>query len=337
MVFINRTMPTIPTNMSELITLLKENGWRNVKRQSGVQLRVLVDGNNASRISECEHLERHFKDIGANYISNHSDSSIGAVIINKMRINVKPKSKQGSGSAGVENEHFIVNSINDIVKDIGNPDGIRVRFKQDKGSRKKTYKNIVKAIQVGADTKGRKKADIQLINNRGIKYPISLKKDNYDMLESADSYYRAKARKKMNKLVKSGKVEIVFLKKKTGRRGKYDVFQVKPNFAVQANAAEKKDVIFGSDILSGKGAVIVRTFRQTDFSYDGKDNLLTIKSSHVIAEMSHTGRVWFLVRNDSTRNATSTYPRCIDCIPAGTRIIANNESRIGRNVLRVVR
>jgi hypothetical protein len=323
--------------MSELITVLKENGWRNVKRQSGVQLRVLVDGNNASRISECEHLERHFKDIGANYVSNHSDSSIGAVIINKMRINVKPKSKQGSGSAGVENEHFIVNSINDMIEDIGNPDGIRIRFNQDKGSRKKTYKNIVKAKQVGADTKGRKKADIQLINNRGIKYPISLKKDNYDMLESADSYFKAKARKTINRLIKQGKVALVFLKKKTGRRGKYDVFQVKPNFAIQANAAEKRDVIFGSDILSGKGAVIVRTFRQTDFSYDGKDNMLNIKSSHVIAEMAHTGRVWFLVRNDSTRNATSTYPRCIDCMPAGTRIIANNESRIGRTILRVVR
>lgn len=322
--------------MSELISLLKENGYKHLKRISGVQLRLLIDGGSAARIAICETLAQKFKDIGAKYIPNHRDSSIGAVIINKLRINVKPKSRQGAGSAGVENEHFVVNSINDMVKEIGNPTGIRVQFKQDRGNRRKTYKNIVKAIQVGGDTKGRKKADFVLVNNRGIKYPISLKKDNYDILESADKYYGKKARKRIDKLVKSGKIAIEFFKHGTSSRGKYAIYKVVPNFAVQATPQEKKDVIFGSDILKQKGAVVVRTFRQSDFSYDGEDNLLTIKISHLIAEMSHAGRVWFLVRNDSGRNVTSKYPKDKEDLPAGVRVLANTEDRIGRKVLRVV-
>jgi len=326
-------MPLIPTNMTELIDLLKSNGYRNLKRESGVQVRVLIDGNDRQRKEKCVLITERFKKIGARYDPDHRDSSIGAVIINKMRINVKPLSKQGSSSAGVENETYIVDQINNIIKDVGNPKGIRVQFK--KGTRKKTYKNIVKCLRVGADTKGRKKADIALVNKTGKKYPLSLKKDNYDILESADSYYRDKARKKIDKLVKSGKVAIEFFKYKNRASGRYAVYKIVPNFAIRATSKEMRDVIFGSDILRDKGAVLVRTFAASDFSYDGKSNLLTITVSDLIAEMIHAKSVWFLVRNDSGRNVSSKYPDNPNDMPAGIRVLANTEDRIGGNVLRV--
>ena len=85
-------MPSIPTNMTELIHLLKSNGYPHSKRLSGVQLRLLVDGDVRHRIDVCKELARKFNNIGAKYMPNHNDSSIGAVIINNhLRINVKPK------------------------------------------------------------------------------------------------------------------------------------------------------------------------------------------------------------------------------------------------------
>ena len=334
-VFIHILMPIIPTNMSELMKLLQDNGYRKLKKQSGVQVRVLVDGSTSHRIDECEKITELFEDIGARYDEGHGDSSIGAVIINNLRINVKPAKRQGTASAGVENEHMCVNSINDIIEEAGEPNGIRVQFKQTGSSRRKTYKNIVKAESVGGDTAGRKKADINLINTAGIKYPVSLKKDNYDILESADSYYSAKARKKLDKLIDNGKVQLDWLKEGSGRGGKYDVWKINPNFAVRATPKEKKDVTFGNDILAGKGAVVVRTFRKSDFDYDGGDNLLRIDCSEVIYEVAHMKQVWFLVRNDSSRNKGSQYPDNPTDLPAGIRVLANTEDRISRNVVRV--
>ena len=324
-------MPLIPTNMTELIRLLDSNGYRHLKRQSGTQLRVLVEGGTNHRIAICEELAHKFDSIGAKYMPNHNDSSIGAVIINNLRINVKPKSRQGSGSAGVENEHYLVKQINDMIEEIGTPSGISILFK---GKHKKQFDNIVEAKQVGADTKGRKKADIILIDKNKKKYPISLKKDNYDILESSDTYYKKKARRKLDKLIKSGKVKLKTLKEKTGKRGKYTVYKIEPNFAMRATPQEKKDVLFGSDILAGKGCIVIRTFREGDFTYDGEDNRLTITCTDSISEPSQTGTVWFLVRNDSTRNKSSKYPKNKDDMPAGIRILANTESRISRNVLR---
>jgi len=329
-------MTLIPTNISELIILLKECGYRDVVKKSGVRLRLLIDGGVKERIRVLESLEEKLGDIGARYDENHSDSSIGAVIINKMRINAKPKSRQGTGSAGVENEHFCVDQINDMIKEIGNPEGISVQFKQKGSSRRKTYKNIISVKQVGGDTKGRKKADILITNKSGINYPISIKKDGYEMLESADSYYTAKARKKFDKLMKEGKVKLEFLKEKSGRRGKYNVWKVVPNFAIKATPQEKKDVMFGSDIITKKGAIVVRTFRGKDFEYNGKKNLLVINCTEVISNISHTKTVWFLVRNDETRNASSNYPKSKE-IPAGIRVVAYIDGKRvnSRTVLKV--
>ena len=93
--------------------------------------------------------------------------------------------------------------------------------------------------------------------------------------------------------------------------------------------------MFGSDIITGKGAIVVRTFRNSDFEYTGGENLLRINCTEVISEMSHAKTVWFLVRNDSSRNKGSRYPDAVTDLPAGIRVLANTEDRISRNVLRV--
>ena len=264
---------------------------------------------------------------------NHNDSSIGAVIINNhLRINVKPKSRQGKASRGADNEHYIVEQVNNIIKEIGNPDGITLLFKGKKHKNK--FKDIVKVEHSGTRTKGRKKADILLINKDNKKYPISLKKDNYEMIESSDTYYKKKARSKLDTLIKSKKVKLKKFKEKTGRRGKYTIYKVSPNFAIRATPQEKKETIFGSDIIREKGIMVVRTFTKNDFNYDGEDNILTITCTGSISKPSQVGNVWFLIRNDVTRNASSEYPQNKDDMPAGIRILAVIDSRVGGNVLK---
>jgi len=285
-----------------------------VKKVSSKRLAILTKDNRADLLAKVT------KDIpGAKYDKRPtSASSVGIIKVDGFAIFAKPLSKQGNKSAGIENEIIIIKSINDIIKEGGN-EPITVIFKA--GAKKQTIKNVVNCKEMGRDTSGRKKADIILETTRH-EYPISIKKDNAEIWESADSYYGPKAEKIIAKLLGEGKIK---LKPQTG------VFKLEPNFAKKASKAETTNVVFGSDLLVGRrGSVITRTFSSDDFEMDYKKNTLTITVSSIIrtvADVKGEYNVWFLVRNDRTRKTIQNYP--------GIRVLATYESRINANVLRV--
>lgn len=96
---------------------------------------------------------------------------------------------------------------------------------------------------------------------KGNAYNISVKKDNAEMWESADSLWGQKAAEYVKKLEKKGKITLQ--QEKTGH------FTITPNIAIEATADEARDVVFGSDIL-GQGVVITKTFRESDFNLNKK-------------------------------------------------------------------
>jgi len=256
---------------------------------------------------------------GAKYDSTPTGaSSAGSVKVESFTILAKPASKQGNKSAGIENEIVMIKSINDIIaENEGDPIDITIKA----GTKKQVIRNVVNCKEMGRDTTGRKKADIILETTRN-DYPISIKKDNAEIWESADSYWHEYAEILIDELVAADRIEL----RKSG-----PVYSLSPNFARKASKKEAKEVVFGSDLLVGnRGSVVQKTFSQDDFNMDYDKNMLTIKVSSIIRKPEdvkgdHT--VWFLVRNDRTRKSIRDYP--------GIRVLAVYEKRINPNVLRV--
>jgi len=292
-----------PYDMAE--TILVAGGFL-IKKMSGNKIAVLT---NENRMKIIESIKEMFK--GSRYDPTpKSDSSMGRVIIGSLSIIVKPASKQGRASAGVDNEDMVVDYINTSCK----TGKMNIVFA---GANRVTFEVIgcVSAKTVGADTAGRKKADIVLTDYKGKTYPISIKKDNAETWESADKYFASEADKIISKAVADGITEIV-------SNGTY--FTIEPNIAVKATVQETRDVVFGSDI-EGKGCIVTETFKTSSFVSSG--DTITINCSHVINKMQDVKgdkEVYFLLRNDKTRKSLKKYP--------GIRALAVYKKRINKNV-----
>jgi hypothetical protein len=307
----------------ELLSTLKKNGFHDIKEMTSTKFAVLV-ANTSVRLPSLKRVENIFKTkYNVKFDRSTNISSIGHLVIDdKFIITAKPKNRQGTASAGVDNEVMMVNEINNAIKD-SDDKTITVIFKHGGGASFKLT-NVTEVVRAGADTAGRKKSDVNIIS-KGKMIPVSLKKDNAENWESADSYWGETARKYVDAAVEKGYVKLE-------QEGK--VFKITPNLAVKSTKDEKTSVVFGSDILPGKGAVIKKTFAKEDFKFDGKKNELTIKVNEIIRDLSDIegspSDVWFLIRNDRTRLGSPIgYP--------GLRVLAVYASRVNNNVKKMNR
>lgn len=295
--------------------MLSSIGYTNIKKISSRKVAVLTDEN---RIDVLVKIQKAIS--GSTYDKTPlSESSVGKVKVGLFNVLAKPLSKQGKASAGLGNEDFLIDYVNSIIKKLGS---VNIVFKHSS----KTYviNNCVSVAAVGGDTKGRKKADVMFtaIKNKSTKvaYPVSIKKDNAEMWESADSYFSEQAKLIIEKAVADNKTKLV-------NKGAH--FNIQPNIAVEASREEKLDVVFGSDLLPN-GAVITRTFSSSDFSLG--DETLTIDVSSIITKVRDIPAdkdVFFLIRNDKTRRSIMEYP--------GIRIVAVYKKRINPKVVIVKR
>ena len=290
--------------------ITKQLGYTNFKDKGSKTTMVLVD--NVNRVELLQKIEKIFAAQKAVYDVNKGASSVGAVTIGSYTVGASPASKQGKKSAGLDNEDTLIDNINEFVKN-GSMDIIFIA-----GRKRFVVPDVVKAIETGRDTSGRKKSDVNLETKDGKIIPLSLKKDGAEMWESADSYYAATAKKIIDDLVRQGKVEL------SGGAIK----KITPNIAKKASSKEAQDVVFGSDILTGKGAVLYRTWRASDFKVNSDGNL-EVTTSKIYTSLreveSGDHSVYFLIRNDSSRRGSKIYP--------GIRALAVGKTRINRKVL----
>lgn len=294
-------------DIDQVITNLSKLGYNNILRKSSKRINVLVDENRVKV------LEKIAKELGGTYDKKPTaTSSVGVTIVDGISIYAKPASKQGKGSAGLDNEDILIDVINQYTK----TGPINIVFKDDKNNRevlKIIGANKVKGV--GTDTVGRKKADVILIDHKNTQYPISIKKDNAETWESADKYFGKEAEKIVDNLVSKGTVRVV-------NQGSYVTLE--PNVAVKATQKEKKDVIFGSDILPN-GFVLTRTFSEGDFTLEDSNLIITV--SNIITNLNNVPEnkdVYFLIRNDKTRRSVRKYP--------GLRVLAVYKKRLNNNV-----
>lgn len=293
-----------------LSVTLSSMGFDKQKKISTNKIAILVDIN---RVDALEKVHKNIK--GSMYNKTPSSaSSVGFVKIGNFSVFAKPASKQGKASAGVDNEQMLVDYINSAAK----TGPVNVFFMN--GNKTFEVFGCVEAVSVGAATAGRKKSDVNLIDYKNKVFPISIKKDDAEYWESADSYFGTEAKKIIDMAVKAGKTKLI---------PQTTYFTIEPNIAVEASSAEKKDVVFGSDILPN-GCIITKTFSKS--SFDMQEDSVIIDVSSIITDMKDVKGdkdVYFLIRNDKTRKSIKEYP--------GIRILAAYAKRINKNVVIVER
>jgi len=291
--------------IAEVINKLNSMGINNFVVKTGKQIHIKTDENRVKL------LQRLAESFGGKYIDKPSGiSSAGYVELdNGIKLVAKPNKTH---SAGILNEKILVDHINKLCA----KGPINIRFIGEN----KTFECIgVKNCKAtGTDVTNRRKADLVL---QGIKdYPISLKKDNAEIWESADQFAGAKAKKIIDKLVKENKVELELTDK--------GVYKIKPNVAFYPTTEEKRDLVFGSDILPN-GAVIEKTFSGDEIYTMNDDSWFEIPVTYIITSLNDVEGhrdVVFLIRNDSSRNSKHIgYP--------GLRVLAVFEKRLNKNVL----
>jgi hypothetical protein len=294
--------------ISDIEKRLRKMGYTKFKKDSSKTISILTEGN---RVDVLEKVEKNLQDMNAKYDPNKGSSSIGAVVADGFTIKARPASKQGKGSAGLGNEDAMINGIEQFTKN--GPMTVCITD----GKKKYEYKNVIGVEEVGRDTTNRKKADVRLKIKGGGKIPISIKKDNAEIWESADSYYSSIAKKVVDREEIRGTIAI---------EQKGSISYMQPNLGIKTTNSEKRDVVFGSDLLN-KGFVVVKTFRGSDFQMSKDGDMLYVYVTQIIDKISDLkGKddIFFLIRNDSSRKGSKIRP--------GLRVLAVKGTRINKNV-----
>jgi hypothetical protein len=244
-------------------------------------------------------LKKAYPHDGVEYSSDPGISSLGGIIFGNspVQVVVKDSGKQGEKSAGVANELELAGIIQSVVETYGSAN---VTFVDPRG-KKMTIKNCINVDVAGRDTGGRKKADVVLQSPKGF-LPISIKKLDADMWESADTMIGSRARVILDKLVKEGLVKLKKIGERKTRSGSVPVYALSKEIVMEPTEEEALSAVFGND-LNPKGGIVVQTFKPEHFVQDGPT--VTIDCHAVITNASEIPEshlmVW-LLRNDSTRN-----------------------------------
>jgi len=285
----------------------KELKYTNFKRNSSKSFSVLTEPG-ILRVDVMNQILQLFKGLGAR--KELGGSSIGRIRVESHNIMVKPASRQGISSAGLENEMVMVRNIEKYTK--GGPVDIVIKH----GNRRKTYKDIKEVREVGRDTAGGKKADVILVNSGNRQYPISIKQDNAVGWSSMDKDANAMTmvNLKLQEALDSGKVVLEEVS-----RG---VAKIVPDLAFNVDSVTAKRAVFGTD----NPIIVVRTFSDNDFNIND-DGQLVITTSKLFKSMTDINNdknakpIW-IVRNDKTRNVRG--------LPRGIRAMVVTQKRLTR-------
>ena len=273
-------------NIVDVEKQLKGLGYKNLRRESGKTLKVLVDGNRQEVMQRLTHQLP-----GAKHIRTTVKSSIGHIEYEGINLLIKPSAVQGRAAYGLGNEDLLAKKINQVLTTVGKP--INIIFAGS--NRSFTASNITEAQTVGNDTTGFKKADIRL-TGQGNVYNFSLKKDNAEYWESGDTAFRSEASIIITKLIRQGKVRL--RKDPTSK-----VYRLDRSIAASLHPEEIHHLVFGTDIKPNTGGVLIRTFSDDDFYYDAEKNELTIQVTKILIDVADFGdnAPVVLIRNDATR------------------------------------
>lgn len=290
----------------ELEQTLKANGYEQLKPE-GNKIKVLVqipDGKKKDefRADNLKQILQLLQQKLPQYKPTYSDDprygSLGGIIFadSPYSIVVKDSGKQGDKSAGVANEIELGSIIQSVIDKYGNAN---VSFIDPRG-KKLTINDATEVEIAGRQATGRRKADV-VIKSAESRLPVSIKKVNADMWESADNLFGQRAKEVVEKLVKDGVVEL----RKIKERGGQPVYQLSKEIVMEPTEEEALQAIFGADI-NPEGGIVIQTFKPEHFKQDG--NNVNVDAHAVITnkdDIPESHIMYWILRNDETRNSKS--------------------------------
>jgi hypothetical protein len=201
-------------------------------------------------------------------------SSEGVEIIHKNQTSV--------GDAGTDNEHIVVDKINELIQSVGDP--IDVIFKSDKGP-DLIYNGVKKATHIGKEgEKQGLKGDMTLTDSKGTQ-SISIKKDGSYRWSSAMKTHGYVFDDIMGAAFNE---EIPELKLVEDENNPRLLKMVNPEtnipygrvFVENVPDVDIDSLAFGPD----NAKVVQRTFTEEDFDFNNQNNTLTIKTTKTMVD-----------------------------------------------------
>ena len=299
-----------PVTKQQVEQVLRQAGYEQFKI-AGNKINVLVQIPSGQKKNEFRSailkeilalLQQKLPQGDAEYSNDPGISSLGGIIFTNSPVTVaiKDSGKQGDSSAGVANELELASLLQSIIQKYGTAN---ITFIDPRG-KKMSIKNCTSVDVAGRDTAGRKKADVVLTSGKG-SLPISIKKLDADMWESADNLFGNRARAILEKLVADGVVQLNKIGNRKIKTETIPVYELSKEIVMEPTEQEALQAIFGSD-LNPKGGVVIQTFKPEHFKQ--VDNNVTVDAHAVItnkAEIPESHLMVWLLRNDSTRNGGS--------------------------------
>ncbi len=299
-----------PVTKQRVEQVLRANGYEDFKI-NGNKINVLVQIPAGQKKNEFRTailneilavLKEQLPEADPEYSADPGISSLGGVVFSASPVTVvvKDTGKQGDKSAGVANELELASMLQSMIQKYGSAN---VTFVDPRG-KKMTIKNCTNVEVAGRDTADRKKADVVLTSARG-SLPISIKKLDADMWESADNLFGERARAILDKLVNDGVVKLNKIGDRKLKTGVVPVYELSKEIVMEPTEEEALSAVFGAD-LNPKGGVVVQTFKPEHFTQ--VDNNITVQAHAVItnaSEIPESHMMVWLLRNDSTRNGGS--------------------------------
>ena len=299
-----------PVTKQQVESILRTNGYEDFKIV-GNKINVLVQIPSGQKKNEFRTailneilaaLRQQLPQGDAEYSADPGISSLGGIVFTNspVIVVVKDTGKQGDQSAGVANEIELAGLLESVVQKYGTAN---VTFVDPRGKRM-TLNKCTNVEVAGRDTADRKKADVVLTSERG-QLPISIKKLDADMWESADNLFGQRARAILDKLIKEGVVKLNKIGDRKMKTGTVPVYELNKEIVLEPTPQEAMQAIFGSD-LNPKGGVVIQTFKPEHFKQE--NNNVVVNAHAVITnpeEIPESHMMVWLIRNDSTRNGGS--------------------------------
>lgn len=218
-------------------------------------------------------------------------SSIGYVVIDQFKILVKPAVYDVNNyhSAGILNEIILFEMLSQKSKEYA----IDCMFYDNHNCL--WVNNVIQVAHSSKNSVDNIKSDIIFTNHNADQFHLSIKKDNAEYWGSSDTYFSPFAQE----IIENNKSIIV-------DAGNH--FRINPNIAIKATIGETQKFIFGEDI-SSNGAIVTKSFDANSFVHDTRIVKINVKSIiRTIDDLTEENKLWFLIRNDKTRNVIPNYP-----------------------------
>lgn len=293
-----------PLTRDQVMDALIEMGYEDIKINGNklIVLTQIPDGEEKTKFRKAiqneilQQCQIRFKEFNPKITNASGYGTLGGITFegSPVAILIKDSGNQGDQSAGVGNEIELASFIQSVIEKYGSA---TVSFVDPTG-KKMTIKDCTTVDIAGRDTSQRKKADVVLKSAKGGSLPISIKKLNADMWESADSLFGPKAKTILEKLQREGAVQLTQLKDDKGRI----YYRLNKEIVVEPTEEEAMNAIFGSD-LNPKGGVVIQTFKPEHYRQEG--NQITVECHAVITnkeEIPESHLMVWLIRNNQERN-----------------------------------